>query len=262
MSKNNRPSSLGRPIRAFNSRLFQGRDFFRWYLPGLLLPVGFVSYGLWRYITTFELHRSIDTSIQQSQTWFILAAVFLIPILFLMIRHLRRTRETIIIYEGGIRLKDFPGKTRFLPWDQVAGISIYQKGHSLFGWMLRTENFSTIFPSTGAPIHLTDRINDMPGMTGLIKKKINPILLTRYKTRLKSGGRLIFGPVGLENEALLLKEKPIIWAKVEGVEVQKGNLVIKTNKSHWFEVRTHQFPIQSIPNLELFLRLIEEEIHP
>ena len=224
-----------------------------WYLPGMLTVIGLFGYGLWRS------QLALGYGLAAQNTWgrnaFIWAAILLVPLLILMIRHWHSRRRAVLVYTNGIRFKAIRQAPDALLWNQIAGIT--EDLREAWLWKLRLSNRCrvTIIPGTGKPLKLDERISRLPDLVDHIKRQIYPTLESEMHAQLRKGQRLFFGPLQFSQESWRWRKRETRWRDTSSVQVKKGRLIIEQKDGKKVAISTGQ-----IPNLELFLTLIDKEI--
>ena len=85
MTANSDQKKLGPEIKRYRGRGAGGTDFCLWIVPGILIPLGFFSAGL--YFTLRDYAQSGFS--EAGQPWFIGAGLLLLPFGFLTFRRFR-----------------------------------------------------------------------------------------------------------------------------------------------------------------------------
>jgi hypothetical protein len=246
--------TLGKTLKIYRARPFSRRDFFQWFLPGLLLPLGFVAYGLWRQYLGYARFGTAPGE-SWGRPWFLLAALSLIPLILYMLRHLRRQRSGVSFNQNGLRLLGLPGGPQHLFWTQIAGIAANHQRFHLFGLTLSEQHSALIFPTQGRAISLPGSLQDLPDLIEQVKQRVYPLLLPELKGRLQVGQWLHFGPVRLNKSQIYLKNRDFPWQQVKDIRVAGGTLQVQSEQNRQIRIACSR-----IPNLDLLLRIIENEI--
>ncbi len=253
MSLPHSPVPLGRQLKIYRSQAVHRRDAWRFGL-ALLLPGVLLSIGVWRAIQIRA--EGFSAAMQQGQLWFILAALALLPAFLLVLVRLSSARRHVFLHKNGLRLIHFSQKSRSLSWKQISGIFTDSTRTHLLGRELYTHDRLTIVPTTGVPVWIDDRIMDLPHLTAQIKARFYSLIFPEVRARLHSGQWLYFGAIRLNRQQLDAGRKEVSWSEVDEIEVRSGRLVITLVKGGRIRIPTNQ-----IPNLELLLKLIAEDIN-
>ncbi len=259
MTPGKKPSrpTLGRFIAEYRGQPTNMRDVLGWYLPELLLVGGVLIYGGWRTYVGYMLYGPMAANIW-GRPWFILAALFAIPILLLAYRYLRRVRFHVNLHENGLHLS--PPNNVSLRWKQISGIATETIRYHLLGRQLYTRCRVAIYPTTTAPVFLDHRLQNLPELAEKIKEKIYPSIYPQLRTQLRSGQTLYFGTVKIWQKALGVNKHTYEWSHIKHINLQAGALIIALEKQGWLR-RQIRIPTAQIPNIELLLKLIDEEIN-
>ena len=248
-----KPPVLGHVIASYRGRSMQGRDFFSWYLTSLLIPLLLLAYGLWRMYDGRE-NFGIAAAESWGRPWFIAATIGLIPALLLMLRYLRAVRQSVTLHENGLRLRHISSQQSILLWNKISGIATETIQNRLLDRRLSTRIRVTMYPTTGDSIQLGARLRNLTNLTRGIKRRIYPRIYKEMRAKLSTEQWLYFGPLKINHETFHLR-RDIPWDQIKEIRVASGSLIIELNKR-----KRYRIPTAKIPNLELLLKLIDEEI--
>jgi hypothetical protein len=188
-----------------------------------------------------------------SRPWFVLAFTALFVFLILAIYRLLLTRRYVAVHKRGVRLG--LSKQRTLLWAEIAGIATTSTQYQFFGRSMRTRNSAILYPNIGKSIHLDDSLQDLPNLLTHLKSqlysRISPILQSDFN----QGKWLHFGPISIQQNTIQIHKKQYIWSEVEQISVNRGKLIIKANPKS-----IHSLPVSKIPNIELLLQIIQQEV--
>jgi hypothetical protein len=228
-----------------------------------LLPLGI---ALFRAFTGFTGFGPVAAA-AWSKTWFYLALGGLFISIGVAARAILLSRRRISLHVYGLRLRGFPYPwTRDLCWSQLAGLSTeyLQQGGASKPFRCRL----TLHTKQGLPVHVAGRTGEplrageLPELSDLVirlKEYLYPRLQPALLQSLADGTTLFFGPLALDRLSLRLGRfvDPVPWEQILLIQVEKGHLVVELKKEG---LSPHQFsvPVSKIPNLELFLHLVEQ----
>ncbi len=247
---------LGPVIAIYRDRPLRWRDLFLLFIPAALAVLIPLLYGLRRTLYARAYYGPAPAQVW-GRAWFELAALALIPLLLLALRRVRRARRVVVLRKGGVQIRWHGGVRLDLHWEQIAGIACDQEVRTFMGRALHTHTRLTIFPQSGAQIRLDDRLPGLNELTARLKARLYPRWLPALRTAYRRGEALPFGPLTLRPEGLRLREVEILWEAVAHLEVEDGHLKISTTQG-----RKYKLPAGKIPNVELFIQLLQEEAAP
>ncbi len=246
--------TLGKTIKIYRARPFTRRDFFLWFLPGLILSLGFLAFGLWRQYLGYAKFGTAPGA-SWGRPWFLLAALSLIPLTLFMLRHVRRLRRGVSLNQNGLRMVRISPQHPTLLWSQIAGIAANHQRYQLFGLTLSDQYSALIFPTNGKAVRLPGDLQDLPDLIDQVKQRVYPLLLPELKSRLQGGQWLHFGPVRFNKTRIFLKNRELSWQQVANIRVAGGNLPVQSENTPGIRIDCSR-----IPNLDLLLQVIESEI--
>lgn len=216
-----------------------------------------LSWGTYSYAYT---HYGPSAADAWSQPWTLFAWVLgLICILWGSWRIFSMERR-VILFQNGLQVNHLVHQDISLRWDELDGIAIQTIETSVFQYFLHSHQEAWLFIRTGKMLHLNDRLNGLSDLLTRIKANLYPRLLPDLRVALRDGRFVFFGPVSIHRrDGIMLysgrRKRLIPWVQVRLVNILDGYLVIEL--THQAALR---LPIRSIPNLELLLQLIREEI--
>lgn len=246
---------LGPLIHTYGDPPLRWRDLWFKYLPGALVALLPFFYGLWR-VNLALANYGPAAAASWGQPWFITSAVLLILLLGLAMRRIRRSRRLIKVYQYGFRILGSNRKPNLVfLWQNLSGIATRQVQERFLGLTLRQRCQVTIYPHVGRPVKLDPRIPNLAELSARIKGKIYPQLLKVLRDQRSSGKNLYFGPLILTPTGITLQEKAYTWEQVSRIQVKKG--VLRFDFTH---SRSKKIPVGKIPNIELFIQLIQEGV--
>jgi hypothetical protein len=180
--------------------------------------------------------------------------------LFLLARY-RQSGYFLEIFQHGIQF-DLPGSgQKCLRWDEIDAISVEVVEARFFGLQGRPRWRAWLHPWRGKTVELESSIDKLPEAISRLKAATYPNRLKNYRLAFSNGQLLRFGPLGIHPDHLLLQrkalpQKTIPWAQVALVRIEKGRLIVALSRGQRYRI-----PVKSIPNLELFLEIVKQDIH-
>ena len=252
--------NLGRLIRRFHFRPMGFRDAGTVLLPGTLAVLVPLYYGYARahYAKVYYGPVAMD---QWSRPWYALALIALLIFLILGVLRIIASRQSVSVYERGLRLSFGPQKN--LRWEEIAGLATETSHYHFFGISLKNSFQGMIYPNIHKPIRLTNNIQDLPELLTLIKARLYPRLLPNLVANLEKGQSLHFGPLAMRKDGLILSNKKtsnvgqtVPWVRLQSVDVVSGYLVVELS-----DHTRRKLPISKIPNIELLLQLIQQGVN-
>jgi hypothetical protein len=157
------------------------------------------------------------------------------------------------IYKNGIVIQGMGLKTHRFTWGEISGISCQESKHHFWGMLLKDKIQPVLHPSTGKPVILYSRLPNLRELCARIKAKIYPRMLLKMRTAMRSGSTVYFGPIFFNNQSIHIRKKGYRWNQVTAIDVQNGILRITLK-----EQPDRRIPIAKIPNIELFIQLVQE----
>lgn len=246
------PRALGLLIRAFPKRPLRWQDLLFVLLPGICATLLPLLYGKSRYDYGLASYGPVAAS-TWSRPWYALSIFALIIFIILVTYRLRLSRQFIAFHENGLYIA--LSKRQRLLWHQIAGIASGTVQYHFFGWQLTRKTRAYLYPNIGKAIQLKEPHENLPELITRIKAKLYPRLFKLIKSNFQEGKWLHFGPLALQTQYLVVGDHRYLWSQVNQIAVQSGDLLIKVENNKQF-----CFPIANIPNLEILVQLIQEEV--
>lgn len=236
----------GKPIRTFHGRRVTWNDFFLWVLPGALVPLALLAAGTFARITGFS------TGSLQPQSWFVLAAIALIPYGALTLQRFSSARKSVTLCKNGLLLRNISSGQRTLLWSQISALRTGGTRYHFFGLPVSDAHALTIEPVHGKKVHLQDDILEVSSLAQAVKRRVYPLLYESMVTEMQLGHPLHFGAVAIDSQHFHVRGKRIAWENVGAIRVEDGALHFESDGQRQSQISTHK-----IENLELLLRIIE-----
>jgi len=214
--------------------------------------------------------------------WIVFAVLAFLGCFVVLIRKLRSPHYKILVNKNGLQFEGYDaahkvlGPDNTLTWDMLTGISVETVGkkinqHDLANWISSLK--IKLFLSTGKIIYLFESgdqpggLKDLSELVSRIKANLYPSLMQKYNAAFSTGQVLIFGPITTQRQGMQIQINPwgksrsvIPWEQVRHITVKSGYLVVELIHSPNSTQRNKRFPVSHIPNLELLLQIIKENV--
>jgi hypothetical protein len=172
-----------------------------------------------------------------------------------------RSRVHVNLFRYGIDVHQPLQASHHLRWEDITGISFATIQDSLWGRTLRTRHRLTIFLMEGKPIKLDHRVDKLLELTTRLKANLYPRLLPGLRARFQSGHQLTFGPISMQSNAIMIRDRKIPWDHVSHITVSDGKLIVETHIQGSDHLYSTRIPIIKIPNLELLLQVLQRGLN-
>lgn len=242
---------LGTILATFRVRGIGWRDWWFFLLPASLAVVFLAGYGVWRTIDAFQKYGPAP-ALAWSQPWYLVATLLILIIVVFVAYRIQRSYHQVKIYESGLRIRSSPFSQKAYRWEHLGGIASTQIEEHFLGKSLRVVTQAYLYPNIGQPLRLDSQLPDLPRLVLSIKEHLYPQLWPALCEDFQLGRWVYFGCMAVQKQALRLERKNITWEQVSRVWVDQGHLVI--NLKDQSRLRC---PVLRVPNLELFLRLVD-----
>jgi hypothetical protein len=214
------------------------------------IPLGYLSYLF--EIASHGTARSLNIIIP----YVCLGSVFGLAALFAIIR-LSVNKTVEITFEPEFVRISHKGKKVQIVYNEV--LQIFRRDEM---------NFFLIFPlrkkeikiQTARGIAKIDgNIKNYDAMAAELEARVYPSVYLRSQEVINNKKALKYGAVLLNQRGMKLNEKIILWNQVAGMAVNRGKVVMR----FWQEgkIQEQKITASSMPNLPVFLKLAEENIH-
>jgi len=244
----------GTPITKYNLQELIWRDFFKVFLPLIIVVLIPLGYGLWRTLYGYSSFGPAAAA-AWGITWFYIAAILVILLLLYTYRRLKRAHTWINVYSWGLEFNFPPGRNRRVKWDEIVGVTSYTINRSLLRLGKRKKHYTILYSERYRPLQCHPGIKDQEGLKKIIKKHTYKHLQPKLAQAFVNGKTLPFGEVSISKEKLILPKSEVPWDYIEGISVEKGVFTINLTAKNAIEI-----PIRKIVNLEILIHLIKTEI--
>jgi len=246
---------LGKALAVYRAAGFSRSFIWFRFFPVLTLTLIFLGVGYWQ--TSANVTAYGPAAAGWTRAWYILAALVTIPLLVWLITQLRR-RTRVSLHENGLLFAQRRINYR-IPWGHITGIYDDHTRYHLFGRTLSTRRRVRLETTTTPTLVLRDDIAKMENLVEQVKKRVQPLLYTSIHHALTNEKAVYFGPLTLTKKQIVINEHSIPWDDVGKISVDRGQLRIERNSGPALR-RLIRVPTATIPNLELLLKLIDEDI--
>lgn len=235
----------------------QGIDRRAWFsrgIPGLLLLGSLMGYGGWRWYYGFTRFGTVAAG-AWSRSYFLVGALVAALLALWLILRKAQSRRVVEIFQNGLRVTNSRRKNHFWQWKEIGGLTSGSIESRFFGLAVNKKNWLTIYPKTGKPVRLDDRVQDLSNLARQLKEAYYSHRMPVLRSAFYADRWISFGPLAVHRQALRVKKKLYPWKLVQDISVQAGSLVITITG-----MRNFRFPIRKIPNLELMISIIQEGV--
>lgn len=227
----------------------------RWSLLGLQIALGLF---LAEFVTLFLLlYTSAD---------FLVFGLILIPLLILSYLAVfafsitvRFMRKFCPIYtcDEGLILKQAPTKSRIMRWEEIETIR-YTSTRLTGRWFFKNHLYS-LRSRDGNPLNFTASrlvINNIDNLNKAIEDRFTRRRLPFQFADYQAGQTLSFGPLSLNREGIMVRDKRLNWEQVADLKLLKGRrlVIYRTGERSAIWLKLAAF---KVPNLGLLLALFK-----
>lgn len=244
--------SLGPLLAYARHRPLSWFDFFTWILLGIVAVLLPLLYGYYRQRYAYTNFGPVAATLW-SRPWYILAIIALLAFIILAVYRLLLTRRFVAVHKHGIRLA-LSGK-RVLHWKEVSGIASSTTQYQFLNKPLRTSYHARLYPNIGKSIQLDNSLQGLPEVLRHIKAQLYPHITPALQSDFKQGKWLHFGQISIQQRALQVHNKQYSWSEIENIAANRGKLIIETTLN-----TRHTVALGKIPNIEILLQLIHQEV--
>lgn len=248
-------ANFGRQIATFRGPSIELRTWVLIILPGCLLTLSVIVYGMLLAGDAYQQHGPILALIR-IRSWFLFSTILLVILATYIIFRLLISSLRLEIFENGIQYRSFFLRRHAYYWSELSGITSSATRITFFGKDIRTVPSGVIYLYTGKSIELTNKFQNIPRLIEIVKSKIYPLIWPTLKSTLRSGSPAQFGHLTLTRELLQIAKKSIPWESISRLRVESGYLVVELRDNS-----EQQVPISDIPNLELLFQCVDWGIH-
>jgi hypothetical protein len=242
---------LGNKIATFRNRPIGFQTWLLVIIPGSLLTLFSFIYGMLLAGNTFQQHGPA-LALMRARSWFVFGSVLLVVLTAYILFRILLSFQRLEIFKNGFRSRNSFLQKRSYLWRELSGITSSATRLTIFGKNLRTVPVGRIFPKSGKPIYLSNRIEGVPKLIRIVKSNIYPLLWPGLKSGFLQGEHIQFGRISLNKDFLQISKKKIPWSSVDKIWVDSGYLVVELR-----EDSEGRIPLSNILNLELLLKVVD-----
>jgi hypothetical protein len=267
----------GSPVARYRTRPLHWGEFLRLAGLGLAAVLAPMLYGMSLYNRSLARYGPVAAE-RWSTPWLSLSLAALGFFVVLAALRLAASRRSVELFQKGLRLNQ--GRRIFLPWNQIAGVSTEVRSIQGLPAGEKLRYRARLHPTTGPSIRLGEQTENLPELLSQIKAHLYPRLLPALREELHNGRWLHFGEIAICSHGLRLgsnqrRRLDLAWTEIQAVQVQHGQLTIDyaaigkdhaspqpQNTNHHAALRQRRLETGGIPNIELLLQLIQQEVTP
>jgi hypothetical protein len=253
-------TGLGNGLARYTSALrsWQGvLIFLLAWLFGLILACLF-AIGLLNYAPIPITARPVDLRIQIG-----LGLILISSLLFwiIVLRRYQQSRYAIELFQHGMRL-DQPGAIGLnARWEEIDAIFVDVTQVQFLGLRGKVRWNVWLHLQESKPIRVHSGIERLPEAITRIKASFYPIRLAKYRQDIFNNPPAQFGPLTIHPDRLVMERSfgrphKLEWEKISTINVDRGRVVIKDGRG-----KVYRYTIKRIPNLELFLEIVKQDIY-
>ncbi len=149
------------------------------------------------------------------------------------------------------------GRTTSMRWDDISTVWQSITKRYTNGIYTGTTYLYTVQANDGKKLKLTNSLNRVEKLGNTIQNEVSKRHFPRALETYNSGGTVSFGNLTLNRMGLTRGSDTLAWSEIQGVQMQKGYMEIK-KQGKW--LRWAKIPVSSIPNLFVFLTLMDRII--
>lgn len=257
MLKNNHRSphkDLGNFIVEYRDRPLTWRDLVCYFTPAAAAALLPWAYGSWRSWYG-SLHYGPAAAESWGLPWYLLSALATLSLLALAWMRLRQAGRWVRLYRNGLVIHTRFGRRKTLPWQELNGIAYQASELTIFGRVYQARQHLSLYTHQDRRVVIDRRLSDITDLAARVKARLYPHLLPQFRQAFSQGQTLIFGRLALNIDQLWLQGKGYAWHEIVHLELSSGHLVVELHNQHSIKI-----PAKKIPNLELFLQLIQEGV--
>ncbi len=244
---------LGSIIALYHAQPLRWRDLLITFIPLGLLVLSPLGYGVWR--SYYGYTRFGVAAANWGLPWYILSAVGSIPYLLYTFQRLRRAHLWVAVHAQGMRVHRPRHRLQTFLWKQIEGLGTATTQNTFLLWHAKPRHSLTICAINTPPIHLNDRLPNLPDLIANIKAQVYPHLRVQLREAYQAGQTLYFGILTISKRGLNCKGTTFSWSDIDHVSVEKGRFQILSSSG-----KKTRVPAKNILNFELLIELLEEEV--
>jgi hypothetical protein len=166
----------------------------------------------------------------------------------------RRLGLKVITFEKGlVRIKR--GQILVVPWNDIHFVREEVVDRFIDGTQQGTSYVYEIELHDGTRVTLNNSLGDIKHLGEIVMHESSQAIYPRVMECYDQGKIVYFGSLGVSQEGLHYGRSVLHWEDIEGVQIKRGLIEVR-KRGKWFNWCT--IPISSVPNLYVFLALVNE----
>lgn len=215
-----------------------------------------VGWGVYSYAYTHYGPAAADS---WSSPWLLAAWVIGVGcILGVSVRFFSR-RWLVALHVQGIEIHRPLHRNQVIAWSQILGVATQITATTFFHhtWAIRQN--ARLYLQDGQTLYLREHLLGLPELVSRIKANVYPQRLPDLRLALRDGQWVGMGRLMIHRQDGIrlggrYRTNEYAWMQVRQITIREGSLMIELPE------RTLSISVGEIPNLELLLQLIQEEI--
>ncbi len=212
--------------------------------------LGYFSYKL--EVVTHGTAKSLNSLVP----YLCVGSVFLFAILFTFIKLITNKSVELYTYEDFLQI-NFKGREWQILYTDI--LNIFRRDEITFFLILPLRRQEFELHTTHGVAKIEGNISHYKEFLGAIEARIYPTLYLKDQETIANGKTIKFGEILLNQRGLKHKDTILLWNQITEVKVVWGKVVIRYYQES--NIRTIRIPTGKIPNIPIFLKLAEENIH-
>ncbi len=165
--------------------------------------------------------------------------------------------KAVALYTDGLAYNDNKGLQTWR-WEEVAQFLFSITKHYTNGIYTGTTYVYTIYRADGTKLSFDNKFgkNEIQKLGSAIEQSIIPIQYKRAADAYNAGNVVVFGPVSISKEGIIIGKKTYPWMDVSKVSLENGMLLVAKKDGGWFSGASAS--VSTIPNLSVLLSIINQ----
>ena len=217
--------------------------------------------GLWRYSWGYVYYGTIP-AVNWSRIWFLIAVLIVLFLIIIVTTHVIKSRQFVKVYKNGLSYRLGLIKIENIFWEEIHGISTKLSREHFLHRKLTTRKSAKVYFRNREKIKITDNLEKFEDLITLLKANIYPRIQPKMHKGIKANHWIKFGPVMVHLNAIKIRLRrfpyqivKLTWDQVKKIRIQSGQLILERKEKSQIKIFTSE-----IPNLEILLQLIKEDI--
>jgi hypothetical protein len=145
-------------------------------------------------------------------------------------------------------------RSGFLAWEDVQAVYAGTIRYGFGRWTWGRRGLLRLVDRQGKRLSLPATLAGLDRVAAHAKARAYPALLADGRERFNRGESLIFGPIRLDRNGLVLARRSAKWEELDSVSVDGGILRLTIRRMD--RPRSYQLPVWKIPNFDLCLQIL------